>query len=55
MCGLSKHMLGLDPKMAAGLKGVFKLSEGAGRYKQHDLGIFSKEQLNSVEGFGYEI
>ncbi len=49
------NFLGLDPKMAAGLKDVFKLSDGSGRYKKHDLAIFSPEQLTEVEMLGFEI
>ncbi len=49
------NFLGLDPKMATGLKDVFQLSEGSGRYKEHDLGIFSREQLRAVEDMGFEV
>ncbi len=47
--------LGLSPEMTHELKDVFQLSEGSGRYKQHDLKIFSKEQLDAVNELGFEI
>ncbi len=47
--------LGLDPKLTSKLKDVFQLSEGSGRYKEQDLGIFSPEQLTEVERLGFKI
>ncbi len=37
------------------LDSIFELSSGSGRYREHDLSIFTDEQLSAVEELGFRI
>jgi hypothetical protein len=45
---VSETMLGL-------LASLIKTPKSKGRYKQHNLSLFSKEELNAVRRFGFEV